>query len=1184
MNAQLEDLAAPPHLPSDAELVIPRGADPESAIVGPIAGRYDLGERIARGGMGIVYRAHDRLLNRTVAVKVMRGKYMDRPDLLRRFMAEARINGKLQHPGVVPVYDIGTLTDARPFIAMKLIEGKTFSRILRERAGPADNQAHWLKVFEALCQTMAYAHQQGVIHRDLKPDNVMVGAFGEVQVMDWGLAKFLDPADAVAPTPDGFEAIEKSAYLSADGTNNTPTGEHPTQATAVVPVGPDTPGMGHTTAGEVFGTLAYMPPEQARGEMDRVDRRGDVFSLGAILCQILTGQPPYYGPTETLREMARDGRLFGANILLDRCGADQALVILAKHCLGTEPESRPADAGVLTGLVTECLEGLQDRNRQIETTRLKAEARVAEAEARERIARQARRLSRLLAVAGVVVAAMLAAGLGWYANDRLSRENNEARRRTVALQQIEDSLVEAETMDAQAHSASGGALARDAAARQALAAFQRADALLSATANPPEELVTRLNQIKSRVDDSERDMRITLAMDQWRVDLFNSNGEFDRDGAAERCRKTMAAIGFDVLDRQHPLNLTAELNSHAAGTRVRTALVDWLYLTRSPSQVHVLSGMLKAADIEADLALVQATLFNDADAVARLVASTNDSVPAVGVAVAAQILIQAERSIEAEKLLLRGTRLHPNDFNLNAQLGLLLRSRKANDESLPYLTAARVARPDSAFINLEYGMALADVGRSDEALEILRGAVKSDPKSAAAHVRLGELLAARGDAEGSRKSYAAAVAVEPTNVAAELGLGQAELARGELDAAAKAFQSANAGKPNAVASAGIGRVHLKKWEPSKAAAAFRAAIELSPTNLDYRIGLVDALKMANDPAGAIREAQATTKAIPNSAVGHRLLGELLRGSGDRPGAIAAFRAAVKCDPADVDCFLQLGALCESTDDLAGATEAYRAAADLKPMDAKIQSALARVIGKSNDAANTVEACRRILAMEPGNVSVRQKLGRLLAERGDEAAIEELKKAADANQTSAEIRHDLADALLQFGQFRAAASAYREAADRFPEESAKQSAARTAARNATRWAGLEARLAEVLAGAVTPSTPSAWADFGEVCRHTGRYAAAAKFFAAATEGDEKHARPAAICAALAGFNRGIDAKELSDAQRAALRTKALAAFHRSPAWTTDPALAALKQPAIIQSLPAEERSDWQLVFASERAGR
>src|SRR5829696_2897518 len=106
------------------QLPVPVGGEPETAILGPINGRYDLGPKIARGGMGVVYRAHDRLLNRTVAVKVMRGKYLCRPDLMRRFLAEARISARLQHPGIVPVYEVGTLPDGRPFIAMKLIEGE----------------------------------------------------------------------------------------------------------------------------------------------------------------------------------------------------------------------------------------------------------------------------------------------------------------------------------------------------------------------------------------------------------------------------------------------------------------------------------------------------------------------------------------------------------------------------------------------------------------------------------------------------------------------------------------------------------------------------------------------------------------------------------------------------------------------------------------------------------------------------------------------------------------------------------------------------------------------------------------------------------------------------------------------------------------------------------------------------
>jgi len=155
MIAQPHPASGPPDVPSAmAEPAIPQGAEPESAIHGPIAGRYDLTDRIARGGMGIVFRAHDRLLNRTVAVKVLRSRFMDRPDLLRRFLAEARISGRLQHPGIVPVYEVGTLDDTRPFIAMKLVEGQTLARLLRDRPDPADNLPHFLKIFESICQAV----------------------------------------------------------------------------------------------------------------------------------------------------------------------------------------------------------------------------------------------------------------------------------------------------------------------------------------------------------------------------------------------------------------------------------------------------------------------------------------------------------------------------------------------------------------------------------------------------------------------------------------------------------------------------------------------------------------------------------------------------------------------------------------------------------------------------------------------------------------------------------------------------------------------------------------------------------------------------------------------------------------------------------------------------------------------
>jgi serine/threonine protein kinase len=168
------------------------------------AGRFLLLGEIARGGMGVVLRAHDPEIGRDVAIKVILPEHRGDPDVRRRFLDEARLAGQLQHPGVAPVYDLGELPDGRPYFAMKLIQGQTLAHLLRQRGHPAHDLPRFLHHFEAVCQAVAYAHSRGVIHRDLKPLNVMVGAFGEVQLMDWGLAKVRSPHPP-APSPRGGE-------------------------------------------------------------------------------------------------------------------------------------------------------------------------------------------------------------------------------------------------------------------------------------------------------------------------------------------------------------------------------------------------------------------------------------------------------------------------------------------------------------------------------------------------------------------------------------------------------------------------------------------------------------------------------------------------------------------------------------------------------------------------------------------------------------------------------------------------------------------------------------------------------------------------------------------------------------------------------------------------------------------
>ncbi len=229
-----------------------------SALVGQAAPRdgerYELLDLLGRGGMGVVWRARDHDLEREVALKLLDDETRDpaaRAELAERLLREARVLARLEHPGIVPVHDAGLLPDGRVYYAMKRVHGRRLDDEVRAgRPLPA-----LLRAFERLCETVAFAHSQGVLHRDLKPENVMVGAFGELLVLDWGVAR-----------------VAREAALDATAT------------------GAARPGV--TAHGTVLGTPGYMAPEQARGDVAKVDERADVHALGGVLFFMLTGRAP----------------------------------------------------------------------------------------------------------------------------------------------------------------------------------------------------------------------------------------------------------------------------------------------------------------------------------------------------------------------------------------------------------------------------------------------------------------------------------------------------------------------------------------------------------------------------------------------------------------------------------------------------------------------------------------------------------------------------------------------------------------------------------------------------------------------------------------------------------------------------------------------------------------------------
>jgi serine/threonine protein kinase len=255
--------------------------------------RYEVLEPIGQGGMGTVYRARDRALDREVALKVLRAEVAD-PEWAGRLEREARILARLEHPGVVPVHDVGTLADGRIYYLMKLVRGQRLDDFAR-----TVSLSDVLRAFLRVCDTVGFAHAHGVVHRDLKPSNIMVGAFGEVLVLDWGIAR----------VGAGDEPVPPAA-------------------------GPQPPsGSGDTAPGTVLGTPGFMAPEQALGAVHLVTERTDVFALGAILRAVVTSR-------------SSDDPV------------PRPLVAIWGRAMATEPGARYPTVGALAAEVTRFLDGL----------------------------------------------------------------------------------------------------------------------------------------------------------------------------------------------------------------------------------------------------------------------------------------------------------------------------------------------------------------------------------------------------------------------------------------------------------------------------------------------------------------------------------------------------------------------------------------------------------------------------------------------------------------------------------------------------------------------------------------------------------------------------------------------------------------------------------------------------------
>ena len=313
------------------------GASPDSpggVETGEMLGRFRVSKVLGAGGMGKVLEALDPELLRAVAVKLILDHNEVDEHMLARFVAEAQITAQLDHPNIVPVYEMGVTTDGQIFFVMKKVQGKSLREILDDiKAGDPLTMQFWntfrlLMAFIWVCQAVAYAHDHGVLHRDLKPDNIMLGDFGQIYVMDWGIARLMG------------DKTEKLRVETGDAVS---------------------PAM--TMDGCAVGTAGYMSPEQARGEVHALDTRTDVWALGAVIYEILTLEPAYDDPEPIPRMISTmEGPPADPCVRAPKIDIDPEIAAVCMKAMAHDRNDRIQSALELGFAIGQYLEGVKERN------------------------------------------------------------------------------------------------------------------------------------------------------------------------------------------------------------------------------------------------------------------------------------------------------------------------------------------------------------------------------------------------------------------------------------------------------------------------------------------------------------------------------------------------------------------------------------------------------------------------------------------------------------------------------------------------------------------------------------------------------------------------------------------------------------------------------------------------------
>jgi serine/threonine-protein kinase len=805
----------------------------------PAIPAYEVLAELGQGGMGVVFKARQLSVQRLVALKVIRGGALARPEELARFRVEARALARMQHPHIVQIFEVGAW-QGQPFFSMEWVDGGSLAAKLAGTPQPPQAAA---QLVETLARALHAVHQQGILHRDLKPANVLMTEDGTLKVSDFGLAKRLG-ADPGAST-----------------------------------VGTSTP------SGAIVGTPCYMAPEQAQGKAEEIGPAADLYALGVILYEMLTGRPPFQGqtPLDTLQQVVSQEPVPPARL---QPKVPRDLETICLKCLHKEPRKRYASAADLAEDLRRFQAGEPIRARPTGPL--------------EHFVKWVKRKPTAAALWGVVIAAVLAGGAGWWWLERqeAGRREEVARLEGRDRHAIDTALEQAQLFLRQARWPDAEAALAQAAGR--LAGYE------------DDELQERLRQARDN-------LRLAKRLDDIRLDRATIvDGKMNLRGTGQAYAAALQKHGIDALAGEEA-ELARRIMASPVKEQLVAALEDWAGVDRDGATRTRLLALARGADPNAERNRFRdPAVWQDRRRLAQLAGKAKvDRLSPPLLAILGNVL--EEMAGPGVELLERGQRRYPGDFWLNFELANALSQKKRGrwQEAVGYYRAALAVRPQAVAVYNNLGNALQAQGDLAGAIASHRQAIAIDPKDAHAHNNLGTALQAQGDLAGAIAQYQEAIALDPKDAGAHNNLGIALKAKGNLAGAMAEYKQAIVLDPNYVpAHSNLGVALEAQGDLAGAIAEYKRAIAIDPklarlnyndpklAKLHYNLG--NALQTQGDLAGAIAEYKRAITIDPNDAKAHNNLGAALKAHGDLAGAIAEYRQATTLDPKHAGAHANLG--------------------------------------------------------------------------------------------------------------------------------------------------------------------------------------------------------------------------------------------------------------------------------------